>query len=400
MAACTIVSLNYLAFARTLAQSLKRNHPDLPIYVLIVDEAGGDPDLESDAGLFQAIEVGALGIAGFRNVSFRYDILELNTNVKPSFLKHLIGLGFSKVVYFDPDIEVFSGIGFLGEELETHSILLTPHTMVPIDDGHHPSEQDHLNSGVFNLGFIAVNASAESLAFLDWWESRCLRLGYSDIRDGLFVDQKWAAFIPCYFPSAKILRHAGCNVAYWNLHERSLGSHDDRLLVNQSEPLVFFHFSGITLDCLDRISKYQDRTRLAARPDVLPLFEEYRRQLLANGHDRMKAKPYAFGRFGDGTPISALARRYFSLMEGRLTDADPFSPQGEFYRWARSKRLLSAGSDAKKFTAANYDPKDIRIRVINRLLMMSRYLLGPDRFTALMKYLSRIAILRNQSDLL
>ena len=39
-ASWTIVSKNYLAYARTLCDSFKRFNPDMPFYVLLVDELG------------------------------------------------------------------------------------------------------------------------------------------------------------------------------------------------------------------------------------------------------------------------------------------------------------------------------------------------------------------------
>ncbi len=48
-----------------------------------------------------------------------------------------------------------------------------------------------LIDGVFNLGFIGLSKAAETERFLDWWERRCLNLGYNERWSGLFVDQKW-----------------------------------------------------------------------------------------------------------------------------------------------------------------------------------------------------------------
>jgi hypothetical protein len=101
-------------------------------------------------------------------------------------------------------------------------ILLTPHILSPIRDDKKPMERDFLRSGVFNLGFVGVSNRPPAREFLDWWEARCLKEGFNELRAGLFVDQKWVNFAPCFFSGVEIIRDPGCNVAYWNLHERKL----------------------------------------------------------------------------------------------------------------------------------------------------------------------------------
>ena len=52
---CTIVSANYLAYARVLASSLAEHHPGAPLVVLLVDRVAGrfEPAVEP----FQLLEV-------------------------------------------------------------------------------------------------------------------------------------------------------------------------------------------------------------------------------------------------------------------------------------------------------------------------------------------------------
>ncbi len=398
LAACTIVSKNYLAYARTLARSFKALHPDIPFYVLLVDQLDGSVDPTKEP--FCLVEVESLGIPHFKQISFQYDILELNTNVKPTFLKHLLASGHRKVLYLDPDIRIYSQLSDAFGELDAATILLTPHTLGPIGDGRRPSEQDHLLSGVFNLGFIGVRACEETAKFLDWWERRCLECAFNELRSGLFVDQKWVSFAPCYFPGAKIFRHEGCNVAYWNLQERMLGPTNDGLMVNAKYPLVFFHFSGLPLADLDSISRHQDRLTLAERPDLRPLFEEYRRELLENGHEDARSAPYAYGRYSNGREVSHVARRYFSVLRRRYPDADPFDADGPFYSWGRRKRILATKGKVQSYNSRSYNPRDIRVRLIKGGFIVFRYIFGPDTYAQLMKYLGHISTLRNQEEML
>jgi len=180
-----------------------------------------------------------LEIPNFRSVAFKYDVLELNTNVKPTFLKSLFARGFDQVVYLDPDIFVYQELESVFSALQEHAIVVTPHSLSPNPDDIQ-SEVIFLMGGVFNLGFLALSKCAETDRFLSWWEQRCLDFAYNEPRKGMFVDQKWMNLVPCFFDKVKILKQPGCNMAFWNLHERHLSSGNGSLTVNQTSPLDSF----------------------------------------------------------------------------------------------------------------------------------------------------------------
>src|SRR5690349_11492370 len=98
--ACTIVSKNYLSYARVLARSFKQQHPDIPFVVLVCDTIDGcfDPDAEP----FDVVLVEDLDIPDFAVFCFQYTVIELNTAAKPYFLEHLFRVrGHRRVIYFD-----------------------------------------------------------------------------------------------------------------------------------------------------------------------------------------------------------------------------------------------------------------------------------------------------------
>ncbi len=395
-AACTIVSLNYLPYARTLCESYLRFHPNDKFYVLLVDKLPADVDLSIER--FETILVENLGIANFEAVAFKYGILELNTNVKPTFLKRIVSLGADQVIYFDPDILVCAALDPVCEALNSHSIVLTPHCTSPNEGSPH-GEVLLLNAGVFNLGFIAVSKTTETERFLDWWEHRCLTLGYDERWAGLFVDQKWINLVPCYFDSVHVLKHAGCNVAYWNLHERVLTQASPSSLVNQAETLTFFHFSGISVDGGTRISKHTDQFDLETRPDLAELFAMYRERLVANGIRDIAHSTYGFGHYSDGALINKLQRAAFAANLDKFGSTNPFDATGPFYKWARKRHLQGAEESIGKYGRKSYDPSDARVRIVNTLMRLALRLLGADRYTILMKYLEYASLLRNQRDI-
>lgn len=333
---CTIVSKNYLAFARTLARSIQEQQPDLRMFVVLADRVDGafDPAAEP----FELIEAKSLAIDGFRELTFKYDVLELNTAIKPFALEYLLDrFELDELFYLDPDTFATAPLTPIFDHFERHSILLNPHITRPYQDDARPRESDHLRSGTYNLGFAGVANRPQAREMLRWWQERCRNACVVRLEDGLFVDQKWMDLAPSLFSETGIVRHPGFNVAYWNLHERVLDGQDPPTC--NGEPLLLFHFSGIDLGNLDRVSKHQDRFRLTERPDLRPLFESYAERLLANGAFECAKLEYAYASFDDGTPIDSLMRRlYHSLSpEDRARFGDPFDAggPGTFFHWMR-----------------------------------------------------------------
>jgi hypothetical protein len=394
-AACTIISLNYLSYARTLCESFLRFHPDCKFYVLLVDRLPADFERLSER--FEVITVEELDIADFPSMAFKYDILELNTNVKPTFLKALLARDIDQVVYLDPDILIYRALDSAFDALTEHSIVLSPHVLSPIaDDGQ--SELILLSCGVFNLGFVGVKKCAETDRFLSWWENRCLNLAFNEQSTGMFVDQKWTNLVPCFFDSVKILKNPGCNMAYWNLHERRLSQDGGVWVVNQCVPLEFFHFSGISVDDGEQISKFSDHFDLTNRPDLRPLFEDYRAQLINHGFRTSHSGKYGFGFFDNGQYINRLTRSVYAANLEKFPGENPFSNSSRFYQWAKAARLFSARDSANSYTSRSYSKQDSRLRVLHAILRLALRVLGADRYTMLLKYLSYISVLRNQND--
>ncbi|MGA7158553.1 MAG: putative nucleotide-diphospho-sugar transferase [Acidobacteriaceae bacterium] len=365
--------------------------------MLVVDRLPKDLDISREQ--FELFPVEKLGIADFYSVAFKYDVLELNTNVKPTFLKTLLERGIDELVYLDPDIFVYRSLDSVFNAMEDSSIILTPHILSPVpDDG--VSELILLSSGVFNLGFVAIKRTEETIKFLSWWENRCLNLAFSEQRVGLFVDQKWINLVPCLFESVKILKNPGCNMAYWNLHEREIHLEHGAWVVNRSNPLEFFHFSGVSIDGGDQISKFTDRFNLANRPDLRRVVEDYRLQLIEHGLRTFSSINYAFGTFDNGQYINRLTRSLYAANLEQFAGENPFSSSSKFYSWAKSARLLSDRDSANSYKLKSYRKNDTRLRILSVLYRLALRTLGADRYTVLLKYLSFTSILRNQSDVL
>lgn len=306
-AVTTIVSKNYLPYARTLMASLAEKEPSWDRWVLLVDRLDGACDPAGEA--FRLLEVEHLPIPPRDRMLFHYNILELNTAVKPWLLDWLFReKGYDRAIYIDPDIRVYAPLDEVTSALDSGTLaVLTPHLTGRLRDDRSPSELDILRAGTYNLGFVALGRHAALPSLLDYWCEKSVTEFASDPARGLFTDQKWMDLVPGIWDDVTILRHPGYNVAYWNLAHRPVRREGDRWTVD-GRPLVFFHFSGLDPSAPEKFSKHQNRFTLETVGEAKDLALGYCREMLAQGYEEFRRLPYAFGFFDDGTPVPQAVR--------------------------------------------------------------------------------------------
>lgn len=295
----TICSNNYLGQATVLGQSVRRHQPDATFVIALADR-------KSDAVDYAAIPFEVLPIETIEpraaELAAKYDIVELNTCIKPRVFEHLLAeRGADQATYLDPDVQVFAPMTELDALVEPTNFLLTPHALTPVPlDGHSPGETSFLKFGVYNLGFIAIRRSDEALRMLAWWKERVYAAGFNQPDAGMFVDQLWVNLVPILFRGARLVHDPGWDMAPWNLHERSLVRRTDGSWWVEgaagSGPLVFFHFSSFRLDSGELPLHHYDRYKMAARPDLSEIYAAYNRAVKGAGYARYIQVPWAWAR--------------------------------------------------------------------------------------------------------
>lgn len=398
-AAVTICSINYIAKALVLVNSYIAHHPEHDLYLILVDRK--TPGISIDQPRVNVIWVEDLAIPHILKYAFTYDVIEFNTNVKPTALTFILE-SHDAVVYLDPDIKIYAPLTTVFEALESASLVLTPHSNTPILDGNKPDDLELLKFGAFNLGFVGVSRCDEGLAFLRWWSARCLEHGFYEPQLGLGVDQKWVGLAPCFFPAMRVLHDEGLNVAFWNLHERSFEKSDGVWMVNSRTTLKFIHFSSFSTGRPDDIAQKQTRFAPGSRPDFGVLARAYAEELIANSSDRLSATPYGFDYFDDGSYVTPALRRFYAQLKlGVLGEDDnPFRRDGIVMNFARKNGLLMKSNNAsKRHTFRDIGGYSFQIKVINKMLRFALYLIGPERYFNLMRYLAHISSLRNQTEM-
>ncbi len=307
---CTIIAKNYVSFARTLCDSFLEHHPGGQCFVLIIDDIDGyiDPSSES----FEVLSPEVLDIPHWSDFSFKYDITELATAIKPYLLEYLLQeKKLERLLYIDPDILILQPLRELFEQLEHGGMLLTPHldTDYP-DDGFLPNDAHVMKSGIYNLGFLGVSNNAECLEFLHWWQKKLYDRCVIDHAAGYFVDQKFIDYALPFFKGFKIISDVGYNVAYWNVHSRSVEWNGSEWRCN-GQALYFYHFSGFKITNPDQMSVHQTRYQLHELSDLQKLFQLYISRLERHHVSETIAWGYGYNSYRNGSGINKRVRRLY-----------------------------------------------------------------------------------------
>jgi hypothetical protein len=331
-AAATITAGSRIAHARVVSRSFGARHPDIPCFVLQVDDpgcdaAGGEP--------FVQVSIRDLGIPRLEQLLFRYDRDPLSYACTPWLLRHLLDRGFGGVVFLKQETLVLDRLDDLLEGLSRHPAVVTPHLVAPLAGHDRVSrELNILLSGVFNVGIVAVRQGEDVRAFLDWWADRLSSHCRHAPHEGAHFEQRWLDFLPVLLPGALVLRDARYNVGHWNLRERTVSVRANDVFVNGLRCAVF-RFSGY-----DPGQPVASRYAPALTPDVLgeawQVFERFGQALDDAGWQETSQLPYGYGTFDNGVPIPAIARAiHAELGEEADRFGDPFQTgrPDSFFAW-------------------------------------------------------------------
>jgi hypothetical protein len=219
---------------------------------------------------------------------------KLRWAMKPVFLNHLLQ-SEEKIIYVDNDIFFFATAHFIFEQLEQHSVLLTPHWF---PENPYPESEHFLNTfqiGLYNAGFFAC--SRKALPTLHWWTHLCLFAMERNLPQGLFDDQRYLDAVPVINETAGIVRHRGCNIGSWNVHQNKRVRTGDEVLINGTFPVIFIHFNNETIK---HIANGNDNM-------LLPYLDKYRKAFALTGkqldHFKEQASGVGFG------PVQQIKRK-------------------------------------------------------------------------------------------
>ncbi|MDC7999267.1 hypothetical protein [Gilvibacter sediminis] len=296
---CSIITSNYFFYIKALYDSLAQFGTDASFHVLVVDE------VETSLS-YGNIEVHTLDEIK-QCYPKDYELIEkyevdrasnLRWALKPLLLKYLFEQkGKNKALFLDPDLYFYHDPRFLFELLDQKNVILTPHwrSSDPVAD---PVNFDWLfMGGIYNAGFFGCNS--ESTHVLDWWLRACAYKMSKE--DGFYVDQVYLNLMPIYFQDDVMqINHKGCNVSNWNTVECERSLNDGTVVINNTYPVVFIHFTNGTIK------------RIATGDDTLlkPLLATYRASLTKHNPD-FKFKYETAVLSPAAKPKSSMIKRWF-----------------------------------------------------------------------------------------
>lgn len=332
--AFTSAAFNYVPKVRALCNSIRQHHPEFEVVLALADHLPHDADLSSEP-FDRILPIADLDIQDVRRWTFFHTIVELATAIKPfALLKLLDDPEVERVIYFDPDMMLFSRLDDMIEAAEGASIALTPHQTRPEQTRRRvmDNEISSLKHGIYNLGYLLVNNNEEGRRFAQWWANRIYDFCVADIPNGLFTDQRWVDLAPAFFDNVVILKNSRYNVAPWNISTRELqGSRAEGFMVD-GQPLGFYHFTGFDSGAHAIMAE----VNAPGNESLQELIEFYRHTTEVDKDDRISNTPWAFATYSNGTRIETLHRRIYREREDlREAFQDPFADDGSysFLKW-------------------------------------------------------------------
>ncbi|WP_343567418.1 hypothetical protein [Sphingobacterium sp.] len=413
----TICAKNYIGLAQILEESVLDHSMDTDFLIFVADQILDEGILSSLPSNIK-IARDVVGIDGdmWIDMSFKYNLTEFCTSIKPAVFLHLLeNTAYEKIVYLDPDIYVFSSLTPIYEMMDEHSIVLTPHVtrISDVYKGELP-DTDFLGNGIFNLGFCGVKNDQTGKKMIKWWHSKLLYNCFIDPYLNTFTDQKWMDYLPAFFNDKELLitRHLGLNIAPWNFFERRISMKEDQLIVaareNEDEiyPVIFVHYSGYNYTQLKEGVVIQNNvSSLNNYEDIKLLTGRYAQSIKDNRvkFDRFIHLEYSYNRFDDGTLINSFHRRlYRSLINKGEKLEQPFSCSSHSF-YARLKKagmIRQTTLNIDKVGKSNMRGMDAKLLFFNRMTRIIYRLLGFERYSLFVRLLRPYSRYESQIHLL
>ncbi len=410
--AFTICATNYVGLGKVLEKSIYEHYSDLDFYIIVADEPRDDVRKEFDENVLIGKEILDYAEQKWYEMAFKYNLTEFCTAIKPASILYLLGKGYEKCIYFDPDIYVYSSLAVIYDKLDDYEAVVTPHILTPeVEYTGNLKELRLLYSGVYNMGFGAYKNTDDIQAYLRWWNKRLEDYCYGDSNMNLFTDQKWVDMLPCFLGNKLyVSRNKGMNVAPWNFHERKIEKKEGSLVVTHrfcqeaTESLIFVHYSGYNYKTLLSGEIIQQNiSDIKQYDDVLVLFDVYSKALNEATIDTYINEIYSYNYFTNRDyEISVPTRRLFrGYIDSGNNIPNPFRTDTVLFDRLKQKGFVKKGVKTK-VTVYNEKAQSTQkaIKIINVCFKVVFHLLGPSRYYNLTRMLRKYAVWENHSFLI
>lgn len=399
----TIVAKNYIGLAKILGLSLEKYDTDIKFYIFVADEFDKyDQHINVTENVIQAKDVTGYSEDEWTDMTFKYDLTEFCTAIKPACFQYIFRKGYDYAIYFDPDVFIFSSINDIFLKLETYDVVLTPQIAdIHIDfKGEHPEWAMNVN-GIFNLGFCGMHNTSITRDVLMWWRTRLIDNCFADRTVGNFTDQKWMDWMPGFLGNDHlyVFHSLGMNMAPWNFFERELFTKGDNIYVKNrcgdvdyhEDKLMFIHFAGydyqkmkngiISRKRIEELNEYED---LIFATDI------YRKALMDNKilFDEFINKEYSYSKYENGDTVMSFHRRlYHGYVTSGVKISRPFSTKRRSFYYFLKKNGMIKDPAIDKINQRNIHNIENKRKMIGILFKILYKLMGYKRYVLFVKSL-------------
>ncbi|MEK7092515.1 MAG: hypothetical protein AAB907_02730, partial [Patescibacteria group bacterium] len=196
------------------------------------------------------VRLGELEDESILRVKKERSLREYCLTLKPYIILHMLNSRpeINSITFLDSDLYFFQSTDILYDELGNNSIGITRNNF----PGKNANDMEKI-SGTFNAGFIIIKNDSRARVCMEWWRKKCLEFCSVEHGNGTYGEQLYMDTWPDKFEGVYIFKNIGANVAYWNIEGHQIltdangGIKLRKKGVKISVPLVFYHFSGLTL---------------------------------------------------------------------------------------------------------------------------------------------------------
>ena len=239
---CTYFDHNYLARGVALYHSLQRHAPEARLWVLCLNEECyrtlatlGLPNLVfRSLAEFEAEDPEVAATRSTRST------IEYYFTCTPAWMRFVLSKEADAewVTYLDGDLFFFESPEAIYRELQDASVAIIPHR--------YPARIARLQKfGTYNVGWVGARNDPDGVAVITWWREKCIEWCHDYVDGGRFADQGYLDAFPGLSSRVKVIENVGANLAPWNVGNYQIDFRDSSVMIDATNPLIFFHFQGV-----------------------------------------------------------------------------------------------------------------------------------------------------------
>ncbi len=92
---------------------------------------------------------------------------------------------------------------------------------------------------------MGARNDADGIAVISWWREKCIEWCHDYVDGDRFADQGYLDAFPGLSSRVKVIENIGANLAPWNVGNYQIDFRDRRVMIDATQPLIFFHFQGV-----------------------------------------------------------------------------------------------------------------------------------------------------------